>query len=389
MTWASAFVDRAHDGWDDISMVGADLENEGFGLAELSQSIFAALGLPGTRNHLAFEENKRTALVLIDGLGFKALQKYRGEFPLFKNFTEHEPLNSDFPSTTATNLVSLGTGVHPGEHGMLGYTVRVPRSGEPGRLLNALKWDERVDPLIWQKVPTLYERAIEDGLKISHIAEKRYEGSGFTRAGMRGAQYLGANHISEMVEKAVGAHSAEGSYSYIYLNTLDVAGHKDGVGSDSWMSALGIVAELLEGLLKRLPGQTQIYLTADHGMVNATQKIVLGEGNQLLDNVTLIGGEARARHIYLREGSVADTKALWQAHFGESVELFTKDDASQLFGKGVTEDSLDRMGDLIAVPREGIVLLDPAIAAKEAMMVGHHGGFTQDEVQIPLISYRT
>jgi len=370
-------------------MADADQQSVASGLAELSQSIFAALGLRGAINHLAFEENKRTALVLIDGLGFTALQKYRGEFPIFKSFTEHQPLTSDFPSTTATNLVSLGTGVHPGEHGMLGYTVRVPRSGEPGRLLNALKWDERVDPLTWQKVPTLYERAIDDGLTISHIAEKRYEGSGFTRAGMRGANYLGANRMSEILDHAVSAHSSENSYSYIYLNTVDVAGHKDGVGSDSWISALGIVAQLLEGLVQRLPKQTQIYLTADHGMVNATQQIVLGEGNALLDNVTLIGGEARARHLYLREGSVADTKALWHENFGESVDLFTKEDAVALFGKAVTEDSLDRMGDLIAVPREGIVLLDPAIAAKEGKMVGHHGGFTQDEVQIPLISYRT
>ena len=80
---------------------------------------------------------------------------------------------------------------------------------------------------------------------------------------------------------------------------------------------------------------------------------------------------------------------MWTEYFGENVEIFTKADAVRLFGAVITADSLDRMGDLIAVPTGGIVLLDPAIASKETLMVGHHGGFTQDEVLIPLLSYRT
>lgn len=363
--------------------------DQAYGLAQLSQSIFASLGLSGTENYFGFEESKRTALVLIDGLGFNSLVRYGDQFPIFKKFHSAAPLNSHFPTTTATNLVSLGTGALPGEHGMLGYTVRVPRSGEPGRLLNALKWDERVDPLMWQRVPTLYERAITESLSVSHIAEKRYEGSGFTAAGMRGATYIGANHISEMITAAKSAHQREKSYSYIYLNAVDAAGHAQGIGSDRWLSALESVAELLEGLAHSLPVGTNIFLTADHGMINVQEKIILGEGNTLLENVTLIAGEARARHIYLRDGSVSETFARWGEHFGERVDLFTKADAKKLFGDVVSEDSLDRMGDLIAVPRDGIVLLDPAIASKEAMMVGHHGGFTQDEVLIPLLSYRT
>ena len=361
----------------------------GSGLAGLSQSIFHTLGMGGTTNYLSLDESARSALVLIDGLGFEALKRYQSEFPIFSTFTEHAPLISDFPSTTATNLVSLGTGALPGVHGMLGYTIRVPRSGEPGRLLNALKWDERVDPLSWQKVPTLYERAIVEGLTVSHIAEKRYEGSGFTRAGMRGASYLGANYIPDKVDKAVVSLRSEKSFAYIYLNAVDAAGHSEGVGSEKWLMALKSVAELLTGLAELLPRETQIYLTADHGMLNVGEKVILGEGNSLLDHVTLIGGEARARHIYIREGALIDTAAQWREHFGDQVDIFTKEDAVQLFGADVSEDALDRMGDLIAVPKNNLVLLDPAIASKEAKMVGHHGGFTPDEVLIPLLSYRT
>jgi Type I phosphodiesterase / nucleotide pyrophosphatase len=358
-------------------------------LAGLGQSIFSALGFTESENFLKLPESKRTALVLIDGLGLNALNAYCDQFPIFKELTAHNPLNAHFPTTTATNLVSLGTGVNPGVHAMLGYTVRVPRSGEPGRLLNALKWDARVDPLTWQKIPTLYERALSEGFNISHIAEKRYEGSGFTQAGMRGAHYIGANRNTEIIQAAKAAHQQEKSYSYIYLNVVDSAGHAHGVGSDRWLAALGSVAELLEGLISTLPREMNLYLTADHGMINVEEKVVLGEGNSLLENVTLIGGEARARHIYLRSGSEDESAQAWREFFGAKVDIFTKSDAQQLFGDVISEDSRDRMGDLIAVPRENIVLLDPEIASKESLMVGHHGGFTQDEVRIPLLSYRT
>jgi hypothetical protein len=43
----------------------------------------------------------------------------------------------------------------------------------------------------------------QEGINVSHIAAKRYEGSGFTQAALRGAQYLGANLIDDIVENTV------------------------------------------------------------------------------------------------------------------------------------------------------------------------------------------
>ena len=57
------------------------------------------------------------------------------------------------PSTTATSLTSLGTGLVPGAHGLVGFTSRIPGTD---RLLNALFWDKDVDPLEWQPHPTAF-----------------------------------------------------------------------------------------------------------------------------------------------------------------------------------------------------------------------------------------
>ena len=362
-------------------------------LAALSNSIFASLNLVGASNDLNIEINpgSRECLLLIDGMGAELISEYGKQFPIFKELISFDNLDSHFPSTTATNLSSLGTGTLPGVHGMLGYTVRVPRSGEPGRLLNSLKWDERVDPVIWQNVPTLFERAAAQGISVSHIAAKRYEGSGFTQAALRGAQYLGANQIEDIIVNTVEAMKPASSFSYVYINHLDSAGHDDGVGSEKWLLALSTVSELITGLRDRLPKGTRLWVTADHGMINVGEKIILGQDNNLMANVTLLGGEPRARHIYVREGAIAETVASWREFLGDQADVFSRDEviAAELFGPDISIDSSERMGDLIAIAKGEMILVDPTRIKEESKMVGHHGGLEEIEVAIPLLTHQS
>jgi hypothetical protein len=364
----------------------AQLSNKTFGLADLTNSIFNSLSVSQTIDTLGIGSlEQRECLILIDGLGQDGLDRYGEGFEIFSQLKQVKKLSANFPSTTATSLSTLGTGVLPGVHGMLGYTVRVPRSDN--RLLNALKWDERVDPVMWQKVPTLFERAVADGVSVTHVAAKRYEGSGFTQAALRGAKYVGANGIDEMVLAVSLALKAQPSFVYTYLNTLDSAGHSDGVGSDKWLTALSQVSEFITKVKSSAPAGTRVWVTSDHGMVNSTQQIILGQDNDLLRNVTLIGGEPRARHIYLKEGAESETILQWQEQLAGKAQVLSKESAisSGLFGQVVLEDSRERMGDLIAIAQNDLILIDPARIREESSMVGHHGGVTKTEVEIPLL----
>jgi len=362
------------------------LSNQRFGLADITNSIFNSLSVPENIDSLSFgSAENREVLILIDGMGQDAIDKYGDQFPIFDELKQVKKLYTNFPSTTATSLSTLGTGVLPGVHGMLGYTVRVPRSDN--RLLNALKWDERVDPVMWQKVPTLFERAVLAGVSVTHVAAKRYEGSGFTQAALRGAKYVGANGVDEMATAVSAALKPQPSFVYTYLNTLDSAGHSDGVGSDKWLNALQQVSEFITKVKQLAPAGTRIWVTSDHGMVNSTEQVILGQDNKLLENVTLIGGEPRARHIYIKEGAASETIAQWQEFFGNKAKVLSKESAIKdgLFGPVVTEDSHDRLGDLIAIANNDLILVDPARIREESSMVGHHGGVTDIEVEIPLL----
>lgn len=358
-----------------------------FGLSHLTHSIFNSLGVANTFDHLQIgAAENRECLILIDGMGQDALDKFGDQFTIFAQLRNQVKLSANFPSTTATSLSTLGTGELPGVHGMLGYTVRVPRSDN--RLLNALKWDERVDPVMWQKVSTLFERATTSGVSVSHVAAKRYEGSGFTQAALRGARYIGANGIDEMVSAIAAALKPQPSFVYTYLNTLDAAGHSDGVGSEKWLTALKQVAEFITKVISTVPAGTRVWITSDHGMVNSMQQSILGQDNDLLKNVTLIGGEPRARHIYIKEGAEAETIAQWREFYKDQVQVISRDEAvlKNLFGAVVTDDAKERMGDLIAIPNNDLILVDPARIREETGMVGHHGGVTDIEVNIPLLT---
>jgi hypothetical protein len=181
------------------------------------------------------------------------------------------------------------------------------------------------------------------------------------------------------------------SFSYVYINHLDSAGHDDGVGSEKWLLALSTVSELITGLRDRLPKGTRLWVTADHGMINVGEKIILGQDNNLMTNITLLGGEPRARHIYVREGAIAETVASWREFLGNKADVFSRDEviAAELFGPDISIDSSERMGDLIAIAKGEMILIDPTRIKEESKMVGHHGGLEAIEVAIPLLTHQS
>ena len=362
-------------------------------LSQITPSIFSSLGLSTAEDLINAGPSPmgREILFLIDGFGADVLDTYLHSMPTIARLTQHAIVKTAFPSTTATSLATLTTGTLPGVHGMLGYTVQVPRSG--GRVLNALKWDERVDPNNWQPVPTLFERGIAEGIHVSHVAAKRYENSGFTRAVFRGAEYRGANVVPDLIAQTRDALRKTPSFVYLYLNDLDVAGHSDGVGSEKWLAALTLIDQMLASLMRERPQGTRIWLTSDHGMINVREKIVIGADNPLRENIAVIAGEPRARHLYLTPefdspAARGEVAGKWQEFLGERAEVFTRERAieADLFGEVVTADSLDRMGEVIAIAKGEVVLLDPDRVEKEGAMVGHHGAQSLIETQVGLLT---
>ena len=108
-------------------------------LPDLACSLLASLGVDGEPNPLQLPPTARACLLIVDGLGWELLRDHPAAAPFLSELTTTgRALTAGFPATTVTSLSSLGTGLTPGQHGMLGYQVAVPGTG---RLLNGLRWD--------------------------------------------------------------------------------------------------------------------------------------------------------------------------------------------------------------------------------------------------------
>ena len=353
--------------------------------SEITPAIFASLGLSQYELRLGASPANRELLFLIDGLGAQTLDDFPELIPNIMSGKSFGDVITSFPSTTSTALATLMTGSMPNEHGMLGYTVRVPNSD---RVLNALKWDEKVDPVIWQPKENFFEIGAKHGVNVTHVAGKRYEGTGFTRAVFRGAKYRGANLYPDLVAESADALQKTPAFVYLYVNDLDVAGHVAGYGSEKWLLALKMIDNLVDQLKAKLPTGIRIWITGDHGMLNVGQKIVIGRDNLLGTEVKTIDGEPRARHIYLDRPEKSDEIAnLWRDELGAIATIYTKNQAidKKLFGLPMPEKFAERIGDLIAIVNDDSILIDPSREKLESAMIGHHGGLTDSERNVPLI----
>jgi hypothetical protein len=358
-------------------------------LADLASSLLGSLGVPGEPNPLGLPETGRACLLIVDGLGWELLRAHPAAAPFLHELAFNgRPLTAGFPSTTVTSLASLGTGRVPGSHGMLGYKVAIPGTG---RLLNGLHWDDRVDPLAWQPGTTIYERAAAAGLGAFLVSQPRFEKSGLTLATMRGADYRPANSLGARVAQAgVALREDERALVTVYTGDLDATGHMFGCGSDAWYYELGHVDKLAEQLASVLPPGTVLYVTADHGMVDvpAAARIDADETPALREGVALLGGEARARHVYAKPGAAGDVLAAWQEVLAERAWVAAREEAVAAGWFGPVDPAVaDRIGDVVAAMATTTAVVATRAEPMESSLVGMHGSLTPAEQLVPLLAH--
>lgn len=331
-------------------------------------------------------------LFVIDGLGAHQLRAHAGHARRLSSYGGRKDVaRTVFPSTTAAALSSILTGSDPGEHGLVGYRVLDP---DRGRLANQLNGYERdgLDPATWQRRPTVFERAIAEGRRAFAVGLAEYATTGLTGAILRGAEYVASDDIRMRVRLAYELAAREsGSLVYCYLPEVDKAGHRRGVASDAWISAL---EDIDAAFATPVPPGVGAVVTADHGMVDVPRHrhVLLGDGDPRLDGVAHLGGEPRLLHVYLEPGVDARAAAdVWASVSGRTADVATREEAiaDGLFGT-VSDDVRPRIGDLLVAARGAWAFYDDRLEDKRAQdMIGQHGSVTPEEVVVPLLRLGT
>jgi hypothetical protein len=357
-------------------------------LADLSRSVLASLGVPGEDNALGLPAVRRACLLVVDGLGWDLLRAHRSAAPFLAGLMETGCwLAAGFPSTTVTSLGSLGTGRPPGQHGLLGYQVRIPT----GQLLNALRWDKNVDPVAWQPGSTIFERAAAAGIGAFRVAAGAFRQTGLSTAAMRGADYHPAETLGALVaSSAATLASVPRGLVMVYTGDLDSTGHAWGCTSPAWRFQLAHVDRLAEQLAGAIPAGTALHITADHGMVDVppSRRTDADLIPALREGVAVLGGEGRARHVYAVPGASADVLAAWRATLGDSAWTVSRDEAIEAGWFGPVEPAMaDRIGDVVAAARGPSAVVATVTEPRESRLIGMHGSLTPSEQRVPLLTH--
>ncbi|MCA1188479.1 MULTISPECIES: alkaline phosphatase family protein [unclassified Saccharopolyspora] len=369
-------------------------------LSDVLPSTLAALGTAGFTDVLGIPRCRSAAVLLVDGLGWSLLREHAADAPALNSLATGEPLVAGFPTTTATSITSLGTGRRAGEHGIVGYTFAEPSGG----LLHPLAWVSRgadgrrrglLDewpPETAQPTPTALERAAEAGVAVRSVAPAEFGGTGLTRAALRGGEFRGVHALGDLGAELLAALAEPGpALCYGYHGHLDLVGHVHGPGSLPWRIQLAQVDRLVDSLLQRLPAESVLLVVADHGMVAVDPADAVDADSEpaLRAGLRLIGGEPRARHLYPLPGARDDVLHAWRDVLGERGAVVTREQAVDdgWFGPVVTDEVRSRIGEVIAVLRDGAVVRSAAEPGESALR-GHHGSLTAAEQHVPLLIAR-
>lgn len=338
-----------------------------------------ALGVPAARAYV---------LVLVDGLGWELLTAHRHRLGcLSRLLAGRDPVSAPLPATTACSLTTFGTGLAPGEHGIVGYSFRASGGGE---LLRPLDWrpadppPEQIQPR-----PTWFERLEEAGVTVTTVSQGRFRGSGLTRAALRGGFFRGLGRGRTMGQAlgTIAEAVADGpAFAYVYESELDHVGHHRGVASRQWLDELVRIDADIAVLRRVLPEDVCLLVTGDHGMVDVPSRhqIVIEDTPGLSEELTLIGGEGRLRHLYTRAPQAV--AARWASVLGGRAWVRTRPEAVEAgwFGPQVTTSVAGRIGDVIVAARGDWAVMTRT-REQEFALVGQHGSLEPADRLVPLL----
>lgn len=373
---------------DDLLTPGADVPS----LTHVLPAVAAALGTDvdggaDARALLQLPQARRACVVLVDGLGHLNLAERGGHAPFLRSLlASSQPLLSTFPSTTATAVAAFGTGLGPGRTGMLGYTVRVPQTG---RLGNLVSWTDMPPPEQWQPHPTVFERLVHDGVRVTSVGPARFHGSGLTGAALRGAAYTPAEPLGGRVDAVVRALREPG-LAYLYWHDVDKTGHHHGWGSWQWGEALAELDFELGRLARSLPRDTLLVVTADHGMVDVdpARRRDVGTDPVLGAQVATTGGEPRALHLHVAPGADPEVVAArWRDELGDDAVVRTRDEAVGAGWFGPVDARVHPVvGDVVVAMTGAATVVDSRTQSSASIALrGVHGSLTAREMLVPLL----
>ena len=330
---------------------------------------------------------RQIVLLVVDGLGWEQLSERAGLAPTLSAAEGiGRPITSVAPSTTATALTSITTGLPPCQHGVLGY-----RLADGDEILNVLRWR------IGNAAPRDARRSEPAGAfqpfapfpgaqgPVPVVSHAEFGSTGFTAAHL-GDSPLHGYRVPSALPVEVGRLLEAGEpFVYAYYDGIDKISHGNGLGAH-YDAELRAVDRMVEDLVALLPSGAALVVTADHGQIDVGTRLEL-LGREAMASVRFLSGEGRFRWLHARPGAHADLLAEVTERYGDSTWVMTRDQVIEdgLFGGRPDPGLVSRLGDVALLPHRAIAFIDPADTG-ESRLESRHGSLTSAEMLVPLLA---
>lgn len=319
---------------------------------------------------------KNVVVILLDGLGYDAMQYHLPEDSFF-NMHLIKKYYSVFPPTTTSATTSLASGLTPAEHGWLGWNL----------------YFSEIDKIVCAFTNTANNKVAADyhvaGRYIPYVSiYEKIKNAGIADA--YSVSLYGSNRIETfdgMIEEIKRLCNTPGrKYVYGYWESPDDLMHKFGCYHKLVTDNINTIEAKIENMCREL-SDTLVIVTADHGHINVQNYYTLTDYPEIISMLERpISVEPRATAFYLKNEYLEVFPEKFQKYFGDDFLLLPKEEIIErkLFGPGKMHPKFEEfIGDYmaIAVKDKGIVYSDDSVR-----FVSHHAGLTEKEMVIPLIA---
>jgi Type I phosphodiesterase / nucleotide pyrophosphatase len=392
--------------WMDTPAVPTTLtlpDYAGGSIVNLMASIAVALGArdwayPALRllPPAALARRSNILLLVVDGLGYRYLREVHSGNTL--NQFLCGSMTSVFPSTTATAITAMMSGLAPQQHGLTGWHIYFEEIGAVGAVLpfRLRPTDERLvqfglQPAAVFTYPSFFDRVPAQTFVVSPASIIDSE---FNTAHSGDAQrhaYGSLEQFFHTIELTLRGRG-ERKFVYAYYPELDSTAHEHGIGSRRSAEVLRRFDNGLDRLLAALAGaDVTVLVTADHGFIDApaAERIELDHHPFLAATLAQpLCGERRAAYCYVRNGQAGRFEDYVQNELAERALLFDSHALMRAgwFGPGEPHPKLQsRIGDYVMLMQAGATIKDWMPGERRHALIGVHGGASEDEMLVPLV----
>ncbi|MCE2526874.1 MAG: alkaline phosphatase family protein [Actinomycetia bacterium] len=346
-------------------------------VAELERRLTGRSPTRGLRSDLArlIPPARHYLLVIIDGLGSGQLS--HPDAPALRQ-SHRASLEAPFPTTTSVSLSSIVTGLSPLQHGVIGYRQWFP---DLGKVLSLLHWTDLsgrhvvYDTAAFLPAPNLWERLSARRARGVIVQPAAFFDTPLTRMLYRGAQMRG--YLSPLeVDPGYLIAGSKRTLAMVYYHAVDMAAHEAGQQSQRYAQAITIANRLWARLADRLPPETVMVGSSDHG-----HRDIPPEGRFIFDKAETAGlrwwGDSRGLML---SGPYQRIEALAER---TGSQMILPEQLRTWLGRGKPHPELEsRLPDAVLLAPDNHGLFPKGMDTRK---VSHHGGLTRAEARIPLM----